>query len=88
MVACRCISGLSDSELPDAVSRMLATEPGSGNDIAPCCRGRHRAGTIKSLLEAIDWAMAVDEHDRPQTVDVMAPGTNRGRPEEESGKVL
>ena len=67
MVAYRCVSGLSDSELPDAVSRMLAQSRGEAT-LLPAVdtgEGRYNPG----LLEALDWAMAVDEHDRPQNVE-------------------
>ena len=66
MVAYRCISGISDSELPDAVARMLAHTRGEAV-LLPATeagKGQHNP----RLLEAIDWAMEVDEHDRPQTV--------------------
>ena len=67
MVAYRCISGLGDSELPDAVTRGRTQRKGQV-DLVPA----KEAGKGKyspKLLEAIDWAMAVDEGDRPQTVD-------------------
>ena len=67
MVAYRCISGIGDGELPDAVSRMLAHTKG-GTTLPPATeagKGKYNA----KLLEAIDWAMEVDEEGRPQTVD-------------------
>ena len=67
MVAYRCVSGISDSELPDAVARMLAHTKG-GTTLPPAVE----AGKSKysaQLLEAIDWAIEVDEEDRPQSMD-------------------
>ena len=82
MVAYRCISGISDGELPDAVARMLAHTKG-GTTLPPATeagKGKYNA----KLLEAIDWAMAVDEEDRPQTVDAwrqaLAGGSRRKSP--------
>ena len=66
MVAYRCISGISDSELPDAVTRGRTQRKGQV-DLAPAVeagQGKYNA----KLLEAIDWAIEVDEEDRPQTV--------------------
>ena len=66
MVAYRCISGVSDSELPDAVTRGRTQRKG-GVDLTSATeagKGQYNAG----LLEAIDWAIEVDEEDRPQTV--------------------
>ena len=66
MVAYRCISGVSDSELPDAVTRGRTQRKG-GIDLTPATetgKGNYNA----KLLEAIDWAMEVDEDGRPQTV--------------------
>ena len=67
MMAYRCISGLGDSELPDAVTRGRTQRKGQV-DLVPA----KEAGKGKyspKLLEAIDWAMEVDEEARPQTVD-------------------
>ena len=66
MVAYRCISGIGDGELPDAVARMLAHTRGEAV-LLPAVEageGKYKA----KFLEAIDWAMEVDEGDRPQTV--------------------
>ena len=66
MVAYRCISGIGDSELPDAVTRGRTQRKG-GVDLTSATeigKGKYNA----KLLEAIDWAMEVDEEDRPQTV--------------------
>ena len=66
MVAYRCISGLGDGELPDAVARMLAQSKGDAGLLpaAEAGKGRYDA----KLLEAIDWAMELDEESRPQGV--------------------
>ena len=82
MVAYRCISGISDSELLDAVARMLAHTKG-GTTLPPAVeagKGKYSA----QLLEAIDWAMEVDEEDRPQSMDAwrqaLAGGSRRQTP--------
>ena len=67
MVAYRCISGTGDSELPDAVARMLADTRGEAVLLPAVEAGKGRYSP--KLLEAIDWAMEVDEGDRPQNVD-------------------
>ena len=67
MVAYRCISGLGDSELPDAVTRGRTQRKGQ-IDLTPAIeagKGRYSP----KLLEAIDWAMEVDEEARPQGVE-------------------
>ena len=67
MVAYRCVSGLGDSELPDAVARMLAYTKG-GTTLPPAVEAGKSKYSAK-LLEAIDWAIEVDEEGRPQSVD-------------------
>ena len=55
MVAYRCISGMGDSELPDAPERMRVHTEG-GTTLPPAVeagKGRYNP----KLLEAIDWAM-------------------------------
>ena len=67
MVAYRCISGLGDGELPDAVSRALAHKGEDEQDLTPASvagKGRYD----QPLLEAIDWAIKVTEGERPQDV--------------------
>ena len=67
MVAYRCVSGIGDGELPDAVTRGRTQRKG-GVDLQPAIeagKGRYN----QKLLEAIDWAIEVDEEDRPQSVD-------------------
>ena len=68
MMAYRCISGISDSELPDAVSRMLAQSRGEAVLLPATEAGKGKYNA--KLLEAIDWAIEVDEGDRPQSVDI------------------
>ena len=55
MVAYRCISGIGDSELPDAVARMLAQSRGEAVLLPAVEAGEGRYNA--NLLEAIDWAM-------------------------------
>ena len=82
MVAYRCISGMGDSELPDAVARMLAHTKGGTTLLTAVEAGKGKYNP--KLLEAIDWAMAVDEEDRPQSVDAwrqaLAGGSRRKSP--------
>ena len=68
MVAYRCISGLIDGELPDAVARMLAQSREEAVLLPANEAGKGKYTDM--LLEAIDWAMEVDEHDRPQSVEI------------------
>ena len=66
MVAYRCISGLADGELPEAVPRALKQHKGE-EDLAPAVRVGKRKYDAK-LLAAIDWAIEVHGKDRPQSV--------------------
>ena len=79
MVAYRCISGMGDSELPDAVARMLAHTRGEAVLLPAIEAGKGKYSP--KLLEAIDWAMEVNEHNRPQSVDTwrqaLAGGSRR-----------
>ena len=81
-VAYRCISGLGDGELPDAVARMLAHTRGDVGLLPAVEAGKGRYKP--KLLEAIDWAMEVDEGDRPQSVEAwrqaLAGGSRRKSP--------
>ena len=66
MVAYRCISGIGDSELLDAVTRGRTQRKGQVGltSAVEAGKGQYNA----KFLEAIDWAIEVDEEDRPQTV--------------------
>ena len=68
MVAYRCISGLGEGGLPDAVTRARLERKGEQDkDLKPALevgRGRYS----ESLLKAVDWAIKVDERERPQSV--------------------
>ncbi len=66
MVAYRCVSGLRDGQLPDAVTRSGDQRKGGGDWASAVAVGRGRYA--ESLLRAIDWAVAVNEEDRPQGV--------------------
>lgn len=66
MMAYRCISGIKDGELPDAVARERAERKG-GSVLEPATslgQGRYDA----RLLRAIDWAIQVNEDARPQSI--------------------
>ncbi len=68
MVAYRCLSGISDSQLLDAVTRARLERKGEQHkDLASAAelgKGRYD----QALLKAVDWAMQVDEEKRPQSV--------------------
>ena len=88
MVAYRCVSGIGDSDLPDAVTRGRTRRKGQV-DLTPATeagKGKYNA----KLLEAIDWAIEVDEEDRPQSMDAwrgaLARGARRQRPANSGGK--
>ena len=88
MVAYRCISGVGDGELPDAVTRAREQRKGSV-DLEPAVeagRGRYDP----KLLAAIDWALYVNEDERPQGVDewsaALAGGSVRKRKTKPVGK--
>ena len=66
MVAYRCISGLRDGQLPDAVTRSGDQRKGGGDWASAVTVGSGRY--TEGLLQAIDWAVAVNEEDRPQSV--------------------
>ncbi len=66
MVAYRCVSGITEAELPDAVTRSL-NQRGDGQDLTPAAAvGKDRYDA--RLLAAIDWAIRVNKEDRPQSV--------------------
>ncbi len=68
IVAYRCVSGISEAELLGAVTRARLERKGEQDkDMKPAVelgKGRYDL----SLLKAIDWAIKVDENDRPQSV--------------------
>ena len=66
MVAYRCVSGLRDADLPDAVTRSRTRRKG-GRDLAPALEVGKRTYDTR-FLKAIDWAIQVNEEDRPQTL--------------------
>ena len=65
MVAYRCVSGLREADLPDAVTRARHQRKGEP-DLSPAAemgKGNYEA----RFLQAIDWAIQVNEEDRPQS---------------------
>jgi len=68
MVAYRCVSGQSDRDLIDAIARArLHKKKQFDEDMKPAVdigKGMYN----HDLLESIDWAIMVDEGDRPQSV--------------------
>ncbi len=71
MVAYRCISGSSDGELLDAVARARLERKGEKRkDLSPAVElGKSRYDN--TLLKAVDWAIRVNEEQRPQNVAAM-----------------
>ena len=66
MVAYRCVSGLGDADLPDAVTRTRSQRRGSQDMTPPVEMGK---GVYDAqFLEAIDWAIQVNEEERPQSI--------------------
>jgi len=69
MTAYRCLSGISESELPDAPARLLLNSLGE-EDLRPAVEvGSGAYG--RALLSAVDYAIHVEMRDRPQTVSAM-----------------
>ena len=66
MVAYRCISGVADEEMPNAVTRVRKQRKGE-DDLVPAARVGKRKYDAK-LLAAIDWAIEVHREERPQSV--------------------
>ena len=71
MVAYRCVSGIGESGLIDAVTRSRLERKGElEKDMKPAVvvgKGRY----AEALLAAIDWAIKIDETGRPQSVAAM-----------------
>ncbi|MGR3914979.1 MAG: protein kinase [Gammaproteobacteria bacterium] len=71
MVAYRCLSGISESDLPDAVTRANWKRKGEHDrDLQPAVvagEGVYETG----LLKAVDHAVEVYENERPQSVGEM-----------------
>ena len=84
MVAYRCISGLGDGDLPDAVTRGR-TQRKEQIDLTPAIEAGNGQYSAK-LLEAIDWAIQVDEGDRPQTVTEWQAALAGGKTKIRTGK--
>lgn len=66
MVAYRCVSGITEADLSDAVTRSL-NQRGNGQDLTPAVtvgKGRYD----DRLLATIDWAIRVNKEERPQSV--------------------
>ena len=68
VVAYRCVTGVGEGELLDAVARERLAARGKGEEdmrpVVELAGGEYD----RRLLEAIDWCMQVDERERPQGV--------------------
>ena len=71
VVAYRCLVGGDESGLIDAPSRAHLLRKGETDKDMPPAVVIGRRNYSESLLAAIDWAMQVDEADRPQSVGEM-----------------
>ena len=68
VVAYRCVTGVGEGELLDAVARARVVSRGEHEqDLRPVVV-LAEGGYDRRLLEAIDWCMRVDERKRPQGV--------------------
>ena len=77
MVAYRCLSGVGDADLPDAVTRARTQRKG-GQDLTPAAevgKGVYDA----HFLKAIDWATQVNEEERPQSIAAWQEALSDGR---------
>ena len=78
MVAYRCVSGVGESGLIDAVTRSRFERKGElEKDLKPAVvvgKGRY----ADALLAAIDWAIKIDETERPQSVAAMQAAIESG----------
>ena len=87
MVAYRCVSGLRDADLPDAVTRSRNQRKGVPG-LAPAAEVG-QGGYDARFLQAIDWAIQVNEEDRPQTLtawrEVLSDDADEAEPEDEKG---
>ena len=86
MVVYRCISGVGDSELPDAVTRGRIQRKGQ-NDLQPAIEAG-KGQYSQKLLEAIDWAIEVDEGERPQSVTEWQTALSGGRTRKRSSRTV
>ena len=78
MVAYRCLVGGDESVLIDAPSRAHFAKRGEMDKDMPLAVKIGKGKYSASLLSAIDWAMKVDEGDRPQSVAEMREGLVEG----------
>ncbi len=68
MVAYRCVSGISETELIDAVKRARLARKGRQDQDMKSAVEVGKGLYPLPLLKAIDWAIKVEEEDRPQSV--------------------
>ena len=81
VVAYRCVTGVGEGELLDAVARNLLVSRGeAGQDMRPAV-ALAKGGYDQRLLKAIDWCMQVDQRERPQGVadleEMLAGGASK-----------
>ena len=71
MVAYRCVSGVGESGLIDAVTRSRLERKGELEKDLPAAVLVGKGRYADALLTGIDWAIKVDETERPQSVAAM-----------------
>ena len=71
MVAYRCVSGIGDSEMPDAVARADMERRGEKHKDLVAAVGVGKGRYDESLLRAVDWCIEIYEEQRPQSVSVL-----------------
>ncbi len=88
MVLYRCISGVGDIELVDAAERIDIQRKGEQDLALAAEAGKGRYD--EALLKAVDWAIKVNEEDRPQSVsafrEVLAGGGISGEAAQKASK--
>ena len=79
MVAYRCVSGIGESEMPDAVARArLEYNNEKHKDLAAVLdigKGRYN----EALLGAVDWSIEVNEKRRPRSVSALREALAGGK---------
>ena len=87
MVAYRCLSGMRDDELPHSVARASAQHRGGEDLLAPAVEAGKGRYSLE-LLEAVDWAIKVDEEARPRRVEAWCEAWSGagGRDTDEAGR--
>ena len=79
MVAYRCVSGIGESGLIDAVTRSRLERKGELEKDLPAAVLAGKGCYAEALLAAIDWAIKMDETERPQSVAALRSAIGGGQ---------